>query len=151
MWYGNCRLLDILCNLSEDRPNHHLKMKTIWLKFMYGNKDDIKTMILNLLVGLSLTFLDLPSAYAISKVDFNIDYHKDTTQKRLIVEYYPNRKVRLKATTAIMQTRKYQPTIIWEHGTTTTKMGHFNSQSITTMTCQAKPLSLKRNIIRMGR
>lgn len=56
----------------------------------------LKLMILNFLVCLSVTFVDVSNVSAISKVDFNIDYHKDTTQKRLIVEYYPNRKVRLK-------------------------------------------------------
>ena len=63
-----------------------MKMKTIWLKLM----------ILKFLVGLSVTFVDVSNASAISNVDFHINYHTDTAGKRLVVEYYSNGKVRLK-------------------------------------------------------
>lgn len=56
----------------------------------------LKLMMLNFLVGLYVIFVDVSNASAISKIDFNTDYHTDTTRKRLVVEYYPNGKVRLK-------------------------------------------------------
>jgi hypothetical protein len=71
-------------------------MKTTGLKFIERNTDGINLMILNFLVGLSVTFVDVPTASAIFKDNKNINCHTDTARKRLVVEYYPNGKVRLK-------------------------------------------------------
>ncbi|TCD01391.1 hypothetical protein EZ437_11635 [Pedobacter psychroterrae] len=82
------RTKPVFCFIAkiESRAVRYYGMENNWLKLT----------ILNFLVGLSMTFVNVSNASAISKVDVIIDYQTDTARKRLVVEYHPNGKVRLK-------------------------------------------------------
>lgn len=63
---------------------------------MDENKYNIKLMIFQLVVGLFFIFVGLPNTSANLKVNINIHNPTDSTKKRLVVEYYPNGKIKKK-------------------------------------------------------
>jgi|GEM_PF-1949956 len=72
-----------------DSFKHNLSMS------MNGNKRYIKLITLKFLIGLFSSFSHWAAAAAMSH-NSGINYQADTTRKRLVVEYYPDGKVRLK-------------------------------------------------------
>jgi len=63
---------------------------------MGANRDNMKLLVFQFIVGVVITFVDLPNTSASQKVNLNIHNPTDTAKKRLIIEYYPNGKIKKK-------------------------------------------------------